>query len=79
MFLTQRQFPYFEVTHPNTNLARQGLTLVFVCRRKLSDAQSARSNLWSNEVVRELESDQLVNLETNVSRFPFIFFNLFGI
>ena len=28
------------------------------------------------EVVRELETDQHVSFEANVSRFPFIFFNL---
>ena len=30
------------------------------------------------EVVRELENDQHVSLEANVSQFPFIFFNLTG-
>ena len=31
------------------------------------------------EVVRELENDQHVSLEVNVSRLSFIFFNLSGI
>ena len=31
------------------------------------------------EVVREFGNDQHVSLEANVSRFPFIFFNLSGI
>ena len=31
------------------------------------------------EVVRELENDQQVSLEANVSRFSFIFYNLSGI
>ena len=31
------------------------------------------------EVVRELENDQHVSLEANVSRFSFIFFNLSAI
>ena len=39
---------------------------------KLSDAQRARLNLWSKEVY------QHVSPETNVSHFPFIFFNLSG-
>ena len=36
--------------------------------------KSARLNLWWKEVVR----NQHVSLEANVSRFPFIFFNLSG-
>ena len=30
------------------------------------------------EVAREIENDKHVSLEANVSRFPFIFFNLSG-
>ena len=48
------------------------------CITKLSDAQSARFNLCLKEVVRELENDQHVSPVANVSRLPFIFFNLSG-
>ena len=60
------------VSHPNTNPAKQGLTSVKFGITKLSDAQRARSNLWSKEVY------QHVSPEASVSHFPFIFFNLSG-
>ena len=50
------------LTQPDKNK-----TSVKFCITKLSDAQSARLNVWLKEVVREL-----------VSRFPFIFFNFSG-
>ena len=62
----------FLVTHPNTNPAGEGLTLVNFSITKLSDAQRARLNLWWKEVY------QHVSPEANVSHFPFIFFNLSG-
>ena len=36
----------FLVTHPDTNLAAEGLTLVNFSITKLSDATRARLNLW---------------------------------
>ena len=63
---------YFEVTHPNTNPAAQGLTSLNICFGKLSEAFDDR------EVAGELENAQHVSLEANVSPFPFIFFNLSG-
>ena len=36
----------FLVTHPDTNAAGEGLTLVTFSVTKLSDAQRARLNLW---------------------------------
>ena len=54
----------------------QPFSSVNFCITKLSDAQNARLNLWRKEVVRELENDEHVSLEANVSRFPSIFFNL---
>ena len=62
----------FLVTHPDTNPAGEGVTLVNFSITKLSDAQRARLNLWSKEVY------QHVSPEANVSHFPFIFFNLSG-
>ena len=62
----------FLVTHPDTNPAGEGLTLVNFSITKLSDAQSSRLNLWWKEVY------QHVSPEANVSHFPFIFFNLSG-
>ena len=76
MFLT-RKVVHFEVTHPDTNPARQCLTSVNICLGKPSEAQT-RLNLRCKEVARELENDQHVSFEANVSRFPFIFFNLSG-
>ena len=55
-----------------TNPAGQALTSVNFSITKLSDAQRARLNLWWKEVVRELENDQHVSPEANVSRFSFI-------
>ena len=55
------------VSHPNTNPAQQGLTSVNFGITKLSDAQRARLNLGEKKFK-----------ETNVSHFPFIFFNLSG-
>ena len=49
------------VSHPNTNPAEQGWTLVNFGITKLSDAQRARLNLWSKEVY------QHVSPEANVS------------
>ena len=63
---------YFEFSHPNTDPAGQGLTSVKFCLGKLSEA------CGDKEVARELENDQHVSLEANVSRFSFIFFNLPG-
>ena len=40
----------FEVTHPDTNPAAQGLTLVNFSITKLSDAQKARLNLFSKKL-----------------------------
>ena len=62
----------FLVTHPDTNPAGEGLSLVNFSITKLSDAQRARLNLWWKEVY------QHISPEANVSHFPFIFFNLSG-
>ena len=41
----RKQVVYFEMSHPDTNRAKEGVTSVDLWRGKLSDAQSTRLNL----------------------------------
>ena len=61
------------VSHPNTNPAEQGLTLVKFSITKLSDAQ--RAHLRCKEVVRELENYQHVSPRSQC--FSLLFYLLF--
>ena len=68
MFL--QQVVYFEVPQPNTYSAGQNLTSVKYFLGKLSEA------CGDKEVARDLENDEHVSLEANVSPFPFTLYSL---
>ena len=73
--VTKKMYKQISSVHGSSVLT---VTSVIFCITKLSVAQTALLNLWWKEVVMELENDQHVRPEANLSRFPFNIFNLSG-